>query len=186
MNALVIIPAYTHVDDRLLRVLLESRLPWVPRYRQSDLPRCRSQLLSHAILTSAERVLLIDADIVPKLDQLIELAESPNVTPEQALSGTYRLRDGRVSGAPGEPVGLGFCAVHRQSLQRAAESLPVILSDREPWYPFCLPLVIECPGEPARYLADDGSLWWRLKQSGTQLAVQRELHVGHAVLQETR
>lgn len=185
MKTIIVIPAYTHIDDRLLSVLLASRIPYVPRYRISDLPRCRSQLLSHALRQDGERVILIDSDIIPTLEQLRHLAETPDVTPTQAVSGTYRLRDGRLSGGEGMPVGLGFCAISVWSLARAAAQLPIIRDAREPWYPFCVPLVLESH-EGNRYLADDGSLWWRLEQSDTSLLVKPELHVTHATLQEQR
>lgn len=198
MNALVIIPAYSHIDHRLMGSLLEARLPLLPLHGSSDLPRARSILISLALQREPERVLFIDSDIVPTAAQLVELATSELVTPDQALTGLYPIRDTRATvrggatwavdavdpeaAGAGAPVfaanwaGLGFAAVHRQSLERVAATLPEIVGDEVPWRPFCLPFVDDAAG---RYYPEDRSLWWRLARTGTRLAASASLKVGH-------
>jgi hypothetical protein len=186
MSALIIIPAYSHIDHRLQSVLLETGVPYLPMTGFSDLPRIRSILLTKACEQDVERVLLIDADIVPTKEQVQELATSPLVTPEQALSGFYPIRGGtnlsihapeakELDPFPAEWGGLGFCAIHRESLWMVSQTLPTIQGDTLPWTPFCVPKV----ADDFSYLADDRSLWWRLATVGVKLVGKRSLHVGH-------
>lgn len=198
MTALVIIPAYSHIDHRLMAALLEARLPILPLHGSSDLPRARSMLISLALAREPERVLFVDADVVPTAAQLRELAESDLVTPEQALTGLYPIRDTRATprggatwaidavdpaaAAAGAPVfaahwaGLGFAAVHRESLERVAATLPEIVGDETPWRPYCVPFF---DGPAGRYYPEDRSLWWRLARTGTRLVASQSLKVGH-------
>ncbi len=195
-QALATIPAYSHIDYRLMNALLEAQIPIMPLFGSSDLPRARSILISHAMQKGAERILFIDSDIVPTADQLVKLATSPLVTPSQALTGLYPIRDTRstVAGgaswavdavdreaaAAGAPVfeanwaGLGFAAIHHDSLSRVAEILPQINMDETQWRPYCVPVVVG-----STYYPDDRVLWWRLAQTGTQLVAATELKVGH-------
>lgn len=205
MQVLAIIPAYTHIDARLTAALLEARVPYLPLIGSSDLPRARSILVSKALGRVEERVLFIDADIVPTAAQLVELATSPLVTPTQALTGLYPIRDIRATAGGGvawavdavDPstaegkalfdanwAGLGFAAVHWDSLVRVAAELPLIEGDEVPWQPFCVPFV-----QGSKYYPDDRSLWRRLQLSGTQLVASSSLKVGHVasvVLRDVR
>lgn len=196
MNVLAIIPAYTHIDHRLMMALLESRIPFLPLHGSSDLPRARSILISLALEQRAERILFIDSDIVPTAAQLRELATSELCTPDQALTGLYPIRDTRATpdggaswavdavdataAAAGAPVfdatwaGLGFAAVHRASLVRVAEGLPVIAGDEVAWRPFCVPFVAG-----TTYYPDDRSFWFRLGEAGVRLVASQRLKVGH-------
>jgi hypothetical protein len=83
-----------------------------------------------------------------------------------------------------EWAGLGFAAIHRESLERVARALPTIEGDTAPWQPFCVPFV-----DGSTYYADDRSLWERLRRLGVGLVADRLLTVGHAaelVLSEPR
>lgn len=195
MKALVTIPAYSHIDHRLMMALLEADVPFLPLHGSSDLPKARSLLVTAALQKGAERVLFVDADVVPTPAQLRELAETPLVTPEQAVSGLYPIRDRRATskgGAawaldavdpetaagldiiPANWAGLGFAAVHRDSLLRLAERLPVVREPDNEWRPFCVPRV-----EAGVYYPDDRVLWWQLAQTGTRLVALASLKIGH-------
>lgn len=203
MQALAIIPAYSHIDHRLMQALLDSGIPHMPLYGSSDLPRARSMLISLA-RSKAERLLFIDSDIVPSVGQIHELATSNLVTPVQALTGLYPVRDIRATRRGGvgwavdayEPeladkrdvfganwAGLGFAAIHSESLDRVAATLPVIDGDECLWHPFCVPMV-----RGNTYYPDDRVLWTRLAETGTMLVASSRLKVGHVasvVLTET-
>lgn len=198
-KAAIIIPAYSHVDYRLERAMLEAGLPWLALHEHSDLPRVRSVLIEQALRTEAERIILIDADTVPSAGVLRALGEGEGVTPARAVWGMYPLREGdRWSVDPadqseadqaireGRPFrirtgGLGLCAIHRESLGRLGQELPTIIEDSGlEWRPFCVPFVRM--GLPATYYADDGSLCMRLAESGTELWCDPRLRAGHAVL----
>lgn len=190
-----------------MTALLEARLPIMPLHGSSDLPRARSLLISLALRREPERVVFLDADVVPTAAQLTELATSDLVTPTQALTGLYPIRDTRATPLGGhawavdavEPetaegkalfaahwAGLGFAAVHTDSLRRVADNLPEILGDEVPWRPFCVPWVDASAG---RYYPDDRVLWWRLRLTGTRLVASASLKVGHVaqvVLSEAR
>lgn len=195
MKAIAIIPAYSHIDHRLQAALLEAHVPFVPLHGCSDLPKVRSQLITLALERAEERVLFIDADIVPSPEQVRALAESQLVTRERALTGLYPIRDRRATAAGGrgwavdavEPeladealifearwAGLGFAAIHVDSLRRVAETLPLVEWPEMSWKPFCVPLV-----EGRTYYPDDRVLWHRLAQTGTRLIASNQLRVGH-------
>lgn len=198
MTAIVIIPAYSHIDHRLMMALIQARIPFLPLHGSSDLPRARSVLISKALTTEAERVLFVDSDIVPTAEQLAELATSPLVTEDQALTGLYPIRDRRATvkggatwavdavdpeaAAAGAPVfaanwaGLGFAAVSAESLRRVGDTLPDIVGDECPWKPYCVPFF---DGAAGRYYPEDRSLWWRLARTGTRLVASASLKVGH-------
>ncbi len=199
MKAVVLTPAYTHVHHDLQRVILRAGIPWLPLYGHSDLPRVRSILIEQGLAKGAERLILVDADTIPTTDGLVEMAESPEVTPERALWGMYPLRGGESwSVNPDDPRhagqaitegqrfrirtgGLGFCAIHRESLLRVAAPLSVITeATGNQWRPFCVPFVRDHGATPARYYADDASLCWRLWDSGTALWCDPKLRAGHA------
>lgn len=188
LKPLIVIPAYTAINHRLMSVILHTGLPLLPFFEMSDLPRTRSLLLTAACKQECERVITIDSDIVPSADQLMELATSDHVTPNQALTGFYALRggDGRMSlhapeatedtqVFPAEWGGLGFAAIHKESLVRLVNALPAITGDDREWTPFCVPVITQ----EGQYLSDDRSLWWRLKNAGVSLVASRSLHVGH-------
>jgi len=195
MKALAIIPAYCHIDHRLMAALLDSHVPFLPLHGCSDLPKVRSQLITLALGQASERLLFIDADVVPRPEQLRELAESALVTPEQALTGLYPIRDARATAAGGRGwavdaeagespetaavfrarwAGLGFAAVHVESLARVGEQLPTIAWPEMSWKPYCVPLV-----EGGTYYPDDRVLWHRLALTGTRLVASNALRVGH-------
>lgn len=197
MKAVILTPAFSHVDHRLGQVVLRSGIPWLPVYEHSDLPRIRSVLIEQGLASGAERLILIDADTVPSDGVLRALAEGEGVTPDCAVWGMYPLREGdRWSVNPEDPAaadlatregrsfpivtgGLGLCAIHRESLVRAAERLPRV-SEAEglEWRPFCVPFV-----QDGTYYADDGSLCRRLRESGTELWCDPRLRAGHVVRQ---
>lgn len=195
MKAAIIIPAYSHVDHRLERAMLEAGLPWLALHEHSDLPRVRSLLIEQALRTDAERVVLIDADVVPTAGVLRALAEAEGVTPDCAVWGMYPLREGdRWSVNPLDPAaanqairegrsfpirtgGLGLCAIHRESLERAGAELPTVREESGlEWRPFCVPFVRD-----STYFADDGSLCQRLYETGTELWCDPRLRAGHVV-----
>lgn len=189
MKSLIIIPAYTHINQRLQDAINQARIPLLPLREMSDLPRCRSLLLSMACRQKGlERVITIDSDIVPTVEQLLELDTSELVTPDQALTGMYALRGhgnklsvhaphadtNRTPVFAAEWAGLGFACIHKESLLRLANALPTIQGDDFEWVPFCVPRV-----EDRCYMADDRVLWWRLRNAGVTLMASRSLHVGH-------
>jgi hypothetical protein len=177
---LLVIPAYSAIDPRLFRAIQLSGVSYYAHHGCSDLPQWRSKLLTLALEQDASRVLMIDADIVPEPEQIDWLATTELVTPEQAVTGLYVMRSGHAWAceAPTEQerhAGLGFCAVHAESLRRLALTLPT-LRNPHPWWPFCVPFY-----RAERYYADDYSLWCRLRETGTRLHAEERCVVGHAV-----
>jgi hypothetical protein len=201
MKAIILTPAFSHARHELQRSIQRSGIPWLPLYEHSDLPRARSVLLEQGLAHGAERLILIDADTIPTPSGLAALAAHPGVSPHSAVWGMYPLREGdRWSVNPEDPGeasraieaglsfpirtgGLGFCAIHRESLVRLGEELPTITEDTgAEWRPFCVPFVRPAFGsKPATYYADDGSLCVRLRESGTALWCDSTLRAGHAV-----
>lgn len=195
MKAAALTPAYSHVHPALERVVLAAGIPWLRLYAHSDLPRVRSVLIEQGLARGAERLILLDADTVVGAEELRLLAQHADVTPERAVWGLYPLREGtRWSVNPFDsaaadlaicegrafPIqtgGLGFCAIHRESLLRLGASLPTLTEDTGlHWRPFCVPFVRD-----RTYYADDGSLCVRLRESGTELWADPRLRAGHAV-----
>lgn len=192
MNAVIIIPAYTHIHWQLFTAMLESQVMFSPVFGKSDLPKARSKLFTSALEQGADRVVCIDADVIPTAAQVLALATDPRVTPTSAVSGLYVQRnlehwafktedptidaDGYMKG---EAAGLGFCCIHRASLEAVAAALPTVV-DEGTWKPFCVPLLVPQPDGTALYQADDFSLWRRLRDAGVQLWGKSDLVVGHA------
>lgn len=191
MKSLVAIPAYSHIDHRLMNSILQSGIPLLPLYGFSDLARVRSVILTMALERGADRILLIDSDIVPTVEQLTELSETSSVTPDQAVTGLYPVKGrnawavhaasqqeaGKASKGEdfdAEWAGLGFACVHRNSLLRLVETLPVIIDPELQWTPFCVPGVVG-----NTYYPDDRVLWWRLANAGVKLRALSHLKVGH-------
>jgi len=200
MSAIIITPAFSHARHELHRAVQLSGLPWLPEYEHSDLPRVRSILIEEALRHGAERVLFVDADTIPLPADLCRLAEGDDVTPERAVWGLYPLREGdRWSVCPEEPEqaeqsiargqqfriltgGLGVCAVHRESLERAVAHSPTLEeSSGLTWRPFCVPFLLG-----GKYYADDGSLCLRLRTSGTALWCDPLIRAAHAVTRLVR
>lgn len=200
MQAIVITPAYTHARPELEQVIMGAGLLWLPLYEHSDLPRARSLLIELALREKPDRVIFSDADTVPDAASLALLATTDAVTPERAVWGLYPLRDGcrwsvnpeDAEAAPaaiaeGRPFriqsgGLGFACVHRDSLERLGETLPLIGEPRGfQWRPFCVPFYRSTGAGTAAYYADDGSLCARLRESGTELWCHPAARAAHAL-----
>jgi len=194
VKAVAITPAYS-AEHPLLRVQVErAGLPWQVLREHSDLVRVRSILLTQALATGAERIVLLDADTIPADGALEQLVASDLVTSDQALFGLYPQREGHrwqvavkdpsVAGGAveaGEPFevewgGLGFCVIHRESLARLSRQLPTIEGDCVMWQPWCLPLV-----RGSVYLAEDRAFCLRLAEAGTRLLCNPKLRAAHAV-----
>jgi hypothetical protein len=197
MNALALIPAYTHIDDRLQDALGKVGVPYHPARRCSDLPKARSLLLTLGLEQSkAEVFLLIDSDMAPAAEQVMQLLESPKLSEFSAVSGAYALPDGRTAfvpsdldatvelGSPGftslRGAGLGFCAIHRHSLVNITRQLPRVTNTGPEWWPFCVP-IFRSAGEvgKAEYFPDDYVLWLRHEAEGGLLWLDQELLIAH-------
>lgn len=192
-SAFAVIPAYSHIDDRLQNALMMARLPYQPAYRCSDLPKARSQLLSLALTnTTADVIVMVDSDMAPEPGQfetLIELAFERG-----AASGAYVVRNGGVAlkpfdglgvelGVPGlrelDAAGLGFCAVRRQDLMRVRDELPTLTAANGiEWWPFCVPFV---DGASGTYYPDDYAFWWRWRRADLGLWLDQELLIPHVL-----
>jgi hypothetical protein len=199
MKAVVVTPIYSHPHPALQRRIVMAGLQWLPIYGHSDLPRVRSLLIEEGLMRTVEKIILLDADTVPVGDALERMAEAP-VTGARAIWGLYPLREGdRWSVRPCEPLpaldaieqgrrfqilsgGLGFTVIHRDSLERVGAQLPTITEDTgTKWRPFCVPLIDVNERNEATYYADDGSLCWRLRRTGTELWCDPTLRAAHAV-----
>lgn len=194
MKAVILTPAYTHVHHLAQRAIVRSGLPWLPLYGHSDLPRVRSMLIEEGLANGADVLILVDADTIPLgASVLHELAAA--ATPERAAWGLYVLRDGDkwsvkpvdpdaaiVAIERGEPFpivtgGLGIAAIHRESLLRLGDTLPIMV-ERDTgnrWRPFCVPFY-----RGSDYFADDGSLCERLRATGTELWCHPRQLAAHA------
>jgi hypothetical protein len=197
-----LIPAYSHVDHRLSEALGRAGVPYHAFHECSDLPKCRSQLISAGLAqTDADVFLLIDSDMAPTAEHIAALLASPLLTATSAVTGGYVTRMGSLAcrpkdltravdiGTPGstelEAAGLGFCAVTRASLEVLGLGLPVIADEKAgPWRPFCVPFVETAEGV-GRYYPDDWALWARLATVGVTLWLDNALLVPH-ILREPR
>ncbi len=183
MKTIVIVPAYSDPCNALQQALHMAGLPFMVRLGCSDQTRARGQLITKALDAGAERVVMVDADMAPKAEQLLALAGDARVTEATALTGLYPLK-GRKSWAFDEGTqraGLGFCCVHRDSLLRLQNTLLPIRGEEMEWWPFTMPMLIEEPGPfgGQRYLGNDFAFWERLRETGTRLLLAPELKVGH-------
>lgn len=195
-KALIVTPAYTHTHHLLDAAVSASGLPWLKLFEHSDLVRVRSVLLSHGLSKGFDRLILIDADVVPGEGVLAALATSADVAPDRALFGLYPQRGAQLWQVAVEDAaeadssirsqrpfrilhgGLGLCAIHRESLTRAANELPVVTEHGVAWTPLCLPFV-----RGNDYYPEDRALCTRLSDSGTKLWCDPRLRAGHAMTQ---
>ncbi len=193
MGALILIPAYSHIDWRLAAAIRDSGLPHIHIHGCSDLVRARSRLLSDALAMPFDRFLFVDSDIIPTAAQLAALAGSERVTGTAAVTGAYAVGAGQVAAnsMKGTAIdlpaaeryvaalvaGMGFAAVSRVSVERLAATLPTVTDpDGKTWKPFFLPMLV---GDTHEYLSEDYAFWWRLRDAGTQLWLDTSLVVGH-------
>jgi hypothetical protein len=187
------------VDWRLQQALAAARLPVMHIYGSSDLVKARSLLLSDALRSSHDRFVLIDADMLPTVEQLRMLTESPRLDVDNAITGAYYTRSRSLAFKPRDPcasfhipcearfiegwgAGLGFSIVSRQSLERLSKKLPMLRDDKD-WWPFCLPELVsddEYTSGRLVYCSEDLSFWWRLRKlAGVTLWLDTHLAVGH-------
>ncbi len=176
MRAVIITPAYGDACHHLYLALMQCGLPFIVLPNRSDQTRARGHLLTHALESGAERIVMIDADMTPSVEQIHALAYSALVRPDLAVTGLYPLKDRRAWAYDEERnlAGLGFCCVHGESLRRLADALPWVEGEEKRWKPFTMPVMLG-----NTYLGNDFSFWQRLRETGTRLTVDRELRVGH-------
>jgi hypothetical protein len=86
-RSLALIPAYSHIDWRLLESLRKLGIPYIHVHGCSDLVRARSRLLGDGMRTQADRFLFIDSDTVATPDEIVRLAESERLSETSAVSG---------------------------------------------------------------------------------------------------
>jgi cellulose synthase/poly-beta-1,6-N-acetylglucosamine synthase-like glycosyltransferase len=201
MKALAVIPAYSHIDWRLLECLRKVDVPILYLHGCSDLPRARSTLLTNALESDAEAFLLIDSDMAPTPEQVDMLRSSPKLSEKAAVTGAYltkwrffafqpkdRSQTFQLHGSPRFvecfAAGLGFSAVHRGSLENFRRKLPAILEKGgTSWYPFCIPRTFEDPesGGRTEYLSEDYAFWYDLGKAGTSLWLDTHIAVSHLI-----
>lgn len=175
-SAIIVIPAYNPVGHVLYQALLAAGLPFMIREGVSDQTRVRGQLLTLALNTGFDRIIMIDADMAPTANQILQLATHERVDQHTAVSGIYPLKD-RLHWAWDEKsnrAGLGFCCVHRESLLRVRESLGVVKGEEIEWTPFTMPTYYG-----GRYSGNDFAFWERLYEHGTFLNVDTRIKVAH-------
>jgi hypothetical protein len=203
-RALGLVPAWSHLDWRLSKVLKSIGLPYVQLHGCSDLPKARSRLLSDAMRTPAEVFVLIDSDMVPTPEHFDRLVNSEKLDASNAISGCYLVGTGdRVAAAADAPLevtiggdtryvdvafaGAGFAAVDRRSVEMLDQGLPLVRDPQgDTWRPYFVPFLLdqgpEAGGEHI-YVPEDYSFWWRLKAiAKTQLWLDTSVAVGHAKL----
>jgi hypothetical protein len=175
-SAVVVIPAYNPPFPGLYKALMIAGLPFIIREGVSDQTRARGQLLTMALDTGAERVVLIDADMDPTAEQIVALATDGRVTPDCALSGLYPLKTRQhwAYDAASNRAGLGFCCVHRESLLRLRATLGIVKTEEAEWTPFTMPTYRD-----GRYSGNDFAFWDRLREHGVGLLVDPGLVVAH-------
>lgn len=194
LKVIITLPVRDDINRQLRDSLKGSGFPWMPLYGMSDLPRARSLLITRALNLGADVVVFIDADIQATVDQIKRLAEHPRLSEVSAVTGLYAVRTGQAWACNADPdspapdgclpartAGLGFAAITRASLLRAAEALPTLEDTEAPgqtWVPYCLPYIGELDGKP-EYLAEDIALWMRIGATGTRLWADPSLTVGH-------
>lgn len=176
MSSVIVIPAYNPVGHVLYQALLAAELPFMIREGISDQTRVRGQLLTLALRSGAQRIIMIDADMAPTPQQIRDLATHERVDQHTAVSGIYPLKD-RDRWAYDEATnraGLGFCCVHRESLMRVRDSLGVVKGEEMEWTPFTMPTYYG-----GHYSGNDFAFWERLYEHGTFLSVDSRIKVAH-------
>ena len=189
-KCLVISPVYSHVNEHTNEVMKRASLPWKQLVGCSDLVRARSVLLTEAMNSGADRIILLDADVVPNIEQLRDAATVDLVDPNNARFGMYTLKSNRWSVEPETEIslshdfpivsgGLGFVALHVESLKKVGSKMTLVLHDGvegECWIPFCLPFM-----DGGQYYPEDASLCSRLRSVGVNLTADPTWRVGHAM-----
>jgi hypothetical protein len=196
VKPLALIPAYTHINWRLLDALRIAEMPYMHMHGCSDLVRARSQLLANGLETDADRFLLIDSDMVPTAEQILGLAQSEKVNRSDAVSGCYvttleatavQLLDPVGFEIDGHPrfiamrgAGLGFAAIHRSTVEALRDKLPKLIFERDHvWHAYFLPFISE-DADGNRYYAEDYAFWWRLHHlAGAKLWLDTHLPIRH-------
>lgn len=193
----IVIPSYTGVHPSLQVEIYKSGLQCDILHGHSDLPKVRSAMLTSAVNNEVSRVIMVDSDTIVTAEALRYLADSPDVSPEQAVCGRYVLKNREqwsVNALDPENVplgtgelfevdkcGLGVLAVSIESLQRLASQLePVTDENGAVWTPYCVPMLVKNQGL-TRYLADDFSFIRRLRDSGTRVMCKVDIIAGHAM-----
>jgi hypothetical protein len=200
MAPLILISAYQHLDWRLQEAITRSGVPLLAVYGCSDLVKVRSQLLSDALRSNADRFLFIDADMVPTAEQIWQLAESEMLNPTNAVSGCYLGRDGQLAAQlkqqtpirldqcerylPCLAAGMGFSAIHRDSVERLRSSLPELRTETGiEWRAYFLTQVIadeERSGGETTYFSEDWAFWWRVRNlASAAFWLDTQLPIGH-------
>ena len=199
MSPLILVPAYNAIDWRLHDAIGRSGIPMLAVYGCSDLVKVRSQMLSDALRSSADRFIFIDSDIIPSPEQIWQLVESEKLNAESAVSGCYAGRDGALAAQleSQEPftlsggarfvecfaAGMGFSAVHRDTVELIRNELPELTTGQGvEWRAYFLPLVIadRMNADAISYLSEDWAFWWRVRNLGkAAFWIDTNLCVGH-------
>lgn len=202
MDVVAIIPAYSHINWRLLSALHQLSMPYIQVHGCSDLIRARSQLLTDALETEAKRILFLDSDMVPTPEQITQLVNCERVDADNAISGCYLTRPDELAARLQEPsafeiggerrflpalgFGMGFSVIDRRSAERLAAKLPRLEAPEGPhWFPFFLPFCAEESPGRTEYYQEDYAFWWRLHSlAGVSLWLDTHLAVGHLKVHE--
>lgn len=150
-TTLVVVPSYRAPQSatrRCLTALVERGAQLHVHEGVSDIALARSQVLTRALSTDAEMLLLLDDDMVigaTEAQRLVDIARESN----HASSAVYCTKEGTLAATPYAHddayradnlwlVGLGCCVIPMRSLRALAGTLScVVAAQGEQIYPFC-------------------------------------------------
>lgn len=200
MRWLVLVPVYSSIVPAVERAL--GRLEhsgvgvWRSEPGQSDLPRCRSQLLEQALGSGAERILWVDSDVEFVPADALRLLGSHH----DFIAGAYPAKtEPRLClDAGGQPLvigeggglveiqssGFGFVALSRELSERVAASVPTVeepapFTGTTRWRPAFCPFIEEQPDGTHRYLGEDYAFCARARKLGATLWLDTRVRLVH-------
>jgi hypothetical protein len=195
-NVAVVMPVYSHVNYRLQNLLLTMQVPCIQNFGTSVIALARSVLASRCLKTDIQRFVWLDADMVLKPDDLMQLATeekplvsgvyvSSNAEPCVGVASTEQVLP-ETGYMPIEWAGMGCVTMHRSVLETVCENM-AMLPMFGGIYPCFADLFLDAdrqvvlPDDPKAvfWLTEDLAFFYRCRAAGITPELKCDLRVAH-------
>jgi hypothetical protein len=192
-NAVLLLPAYGLIHRPHIDSLIAAGCDTIYLHNSACIDQARCLLVQRGLESNKDVFVFVDSDISFTKQDLLQLIKDCNDTKE-IVTGIYVSKYGNnqmvLTVAPGvttqrddgllpiNACGMGFCAIHRNALQKIAGQMDRVKlptgEETEDIYPFYFPMILD-----GLWLGEDYSFCQRAKEALVTIYLNHTIQVTH-------